>query len=184
VICDMGAYEAGSVPPPPPAYVYLPLVQKSGPQITPTPTATPGTTTPTPTQTITPTVQPTNPPPSGPKLGTWNFTSMQLPVNYTYFTSYFYVTSNGVGYMDVTWTWVSSGGTSCKAELNATGTTHSGNTFSFMGTHFDGSGTFTSNTSASGTFNAHVDALPYYPCGSINLTNRSWSATWSSSYLP
>ncbi len=155
--------------------VYLPLIRKDAPPTsTPTPTPVPGTATPTLSPTATQIATPTTPAPSGPKLGSWHFASVSFPPN-TFPGGGFDVTSNGVSGVQLLWS--ASVSPYCFYSAYAAGPfIVSNNSFSFSASGFYGQGTFTSQTSANGTFSG---SSYMSPCGTFNFTNRNWTAIWT-----
>jgi hypothetical protein len=166
-IDDVLVYSQTS-PNPASVYVYLPLVQKGASQITPTKTLI-YTPTKTPTRTNTPVS-------SGPKLGTWTFTHLDFPEG-TYMGN-FYVTANGVSDVYLVLTISISPSKYCSTGLTGTGSAITNNAFSFYGL-LNGTGTFTSTTSANGNLNAS-GTFPQSGCTFFNYSNRFWTATWTS----
>ena len=169
-ICDIGAYEAGSAPPLPATYVYLPLVQNSGSQITPTPT-------PTPNQTTTPPVTPTTPAPPVPQNGIWKFSSGWPNIEKN--MSSFLVQSGSITRFRV---YIFPVTNPCSFEYFHDQTVLiTGGSFSF--TDYGGdlvvSGSFTSSTTASG--NIHIIVDNSFPPG-CNLSYYEYNGPWQASY--
>lgn len=154
-------------------YVYLPVILKSYPYMTPapTPTCTPTPTftpTPTPTNTPTRTPTPTNTPwASGPMPGFWESTTGDE----------FYVTSDRA-YVDDFAIYISVDGCGYYKITHTSQEPISNNHFSFSGA-FYASGTFNTTTSASGTDG--LANLYITGCGYVSGGPWSYNATWQHS---